>query len=105
MNNQETQGTTHQPDSGFGSSHCSTYSYAHWMMRTRERLASSRSQRQRAVAEFPLRVANVANDLRKLCEMRDSGAVMSDDAHEAMRYMEDQIRLCYREMFGAELGQ
>lgn len=24
MNNQETQGTTNQPDSGFGSSHCST---------------------------------------------------------------------------------
>lgn len=84
---------------------CSTAADAHWMMRTRERLAASRSQRQRAVAEFPLRVVSVANDLRKLCDMRDSGAVMSDDSHEAMRYLEDQIRLCYREMFGAELGQ
>lgn len=39
------------------------------------------------------------------CDMRDSGAVISDDAHEAMRYMEDQIRICYRKLFGAELGQ
>lgn len=69
----------------------------------RERLASSISQRQRAVAEFPLRVATVANQLLQLCGMRDSGAVMSDDAHEAMRYMEDEIRTCYREMFGCEL--
>lgn len=75
------------------------------MMLTRERLAASRAERQRAVAEFPLRVANVANDLRKLCEMRDGGHVMSDQAHEAMDYMEKCIRDCYRETFGTELGQ
>lgn len=73
--------------------------------RTRERLASSTAECQRAVAEFPLRVANVAKDLASMCDVRDSGHVMHKDTEEVMRYMEDQIRQCYREMFGTELGQ
>lgn len=72
---------------------------------TRQRLASSRSLRQRAVAEFPLRVARIAKDLQSLCDMRDRGEAVSDICHEEMRYMEDKIRECYHEMFGTELGQ
>ena len=68
-------------------------------------LAASRAARQRAVAEFPLRVASIAADLKKICDLRDSGAVVSDSMHETMRYMEDRIRECYRETFGTELGQ
>lgn len=75
------------------------------MMRTRQILATCPSQRQRAVAEFPLRVAQVASDLRKFCEIQDSGEVMTAAAAEAMQIMEDHIRSCYREMFGTELGQ
>jgi len=75
------------------------------MRRTRERLASSPAERQRAIAEFPLRVANVAKDLASLCQVRDNGFPLASEAEEAMRYMEDQIRQCYREMFGTELGQ
>lgn len=75
------------------------------MSRTRQLLAESRSARQRAVASFPLRVAVIAEDLMKLCDMRDSGFVMSDQSHEAMRQMEDAIRECYRDTFGTELGQ
>jgi hypothetical protein len=77
------------------------------MRRQRERLAAFKHYRQRAVAEFPLRVANVAKDLSSLCDMRDKfgAAVMNDDTEAAMQYMEDQIRFCYRQMFGTELGQ
>jgi len=86
-------------------SHCSTAVDAFHMRRTRERLASSPAERQRAIAEFPLRVANVAKDLASLCYVRDSGYSLLIEAEDAMRYMEDQIRQCYREMFGTELGQ
>lgn len=75
-----------------------------YMRRTRERLAASHSARQRAAAEFPLRVASIAKDLRQLCDRRDDGAAMSDEANAAMQHMEDQIRICYRDVFGCELG-
>jgi hypothetical protein len=88
-----------------GSSRCSTAVDAYQMRRTRERLALSPAERQRAIAEFPLRVANIAKDLLSMCDVRDSGQVMRRDSEEVMRYMEDRIRQCYREMFGTELGQ
>ena len=75
------------------------------MAGTRECLASSAWQRQRAVAEFPLRVASAAAAMKKLCDLRDSGVVMSDNAESAIDYLEQRIRICYRETFGTELGE
>lgn len=87
------------------SSRCSAAVDAFQMQRTRERLALSPTQRQRAVAEFPLRVAGIAKDLASMCDVRDSGHAIHKDSEEVMRHMEDKIRQCYRELFGTELGQ
>ena len=65
-------------------------------------LAENVRERRRAVAMFPLRVANLANDLRKLLDVTIEGS--TDEADATMAYMEDAIRECYREEFGTELG-
>jgi hypothetical protein len=96
---------TEDTNEHLGSSDCSIAVDAFHMRRVRERLASSPAERQRAIAEFPLRVVNVAKDLARLCQMRDNGFALTRESEDAMRYMEDQIRQCYREMFGTELGQ
>ena len=74
------------------------------MRTTRLRLAQSKSERRRAVAYFPLRVASLAKDLKSLCDTHDSFPIL-ENGEEVMQYLEDEIRGCYRETFGTELGQ
>jgi hypothetical protein len=75
------------------------------MMRKRRNLSQFPSERQFAVSMFPLKVFRMAGDLKRLCDMRSQQGPLSHDAEEAARYLEDQIREVYRDMFGAELGQ
>jgi hypothetical protein len=70
----------------------------------RERLAISSWERQRAVAEFPLIVAQVAKDMKRIMDEL-SYTEHSAEATEALDYMESIIRDAYRSTFGRELGQ
>lgn len=73
--------------------------------RTRERIASHPLERQRATAMFILQTSRLALDLKSLANAIDCGlGQYSGNAKEAMDYIETQIRKCYREAFGAELG-
>lgn len=70
----------------------------------RERLAISSWERQRAVAEFPLIVAQVAKDMKRLMDEL-AYTEHSAETTEALDYMESVIRDAYRSTFGRELGQ
>lgn len=72
--------------------------------RTREHLRRSRSARQLAIAEFPLRIFSEAELLRSLCHIRDRGDVVSDDQHALMQRLENNIKNTYYHMFGVEMG-
>lgn len=75
------------------------------MMRRRQVLSRFSHERQFAVAMFPLKVFQAAGNLNTLCDLRSQQGPLSDDAEEAARCLEDQIREVYRDTFGAELGQ
>ena len=73
--------------------------------RTRERIASHPLERQRATAMFVLQTCQLAQNLKSLANAIDCGIGHYDgDTKDAMDYIETQIRKCYREAFGAELG-
>jgi len=72
---------------------------------TQARLMLSESQRQRAIAEFPLKVAGIAQTLLKLCNQRDHGLPISKEHLDFMQDLENRIKACYRETFGTELGE
>ena len=74
------------------------------MARIREALISKRN-RQRAVAMFPLRVAQLASDLKRLCDRVDSSESGFREIERAKDFLEERIRACYRETFGTELGE
>jgi hypothetical protein len=70
----------------------------------RDQLDRSTLERQRAVSTFPLVVAQVADDMRKMIQMVESGGE-SKESREYLQYVEDIIREEYRNQFGRELGQ
>jgi hypothetical protein len=70
----------------------------------RERLAISSWERQRAVAEFPLVVAQVAHDMKRLMDEL-AYTEHTPKTVETLDYMESVIRDAYRSTFGRELGQ
>lgn len=70
----------------------------------RERLAISSWERQRAVAEFPLIVAQVAKDMKRIMDEL-AYTEQTQQTTEALDYMESIIRDAYRSTFGRELGQ
>jgi hypothetical protein len=70
----------------------------------RERLAISSWERQRAVAEFPLIVAQVAKDMKRIMDEL-AHTEQTQQTTEALDYMESIIRDAYRSTFGRELGQ
>jgi len=75
------------------------------LMRQRRRILSEgREERWNAISDFVLSVAQSADDLRKVTQMRRDG-VLPAQAVEAAGYIEDLIRQRYRECFGTELGQ
>jgi hypothetical protein len=59
-----------------------------------------------AVAMFPVRVVQMANDLRELLETK---RMWSDKDHparaEAIRYLSEKIQQEYLEMFGVPMGR
>jgi hypothetical protein len=74
------------------------------MDRTRERLARDKTARQLAVASFPVRCAQMADDMRKLIEAHIQ-AGFSQSTQDTIDYIENRIRQEYRELFGCELGE
>ena len=73
------------------------------MRRTRQHLASSKRELQRAIAEFPLRIASCAMELKRMIDLVDHGMPKDEKVEEAMQFVEDQIRNCFRDTFGREL--
>ena len=73
---------------------------ANQMRRTRHELSVSRVNRQRAVCSFPLIVASVANDMRRILDTHHD----APEVRDTLQYMEDLIRGEYRRLFGREMG-
>ena len=73
------------------------------MLRTREALKHGNNMAM-AIAMFPLRVASMANELRRILELQQT-ADESPESKAVVGYIVDRIKKEYREMFGAELGQ
>lgn len=73
----------------------------------RERLSRFPRLRQRAVATFPLMVASVANDMKKMLDLADGYGLEqnSGDTDKCIEHCETMIREAYRNTFGRELGQ
>jgi hypothetical protein len=94
---------------GSAASDCSTaIDAARWRARRmairREQLDQSPILRQRAVSQFPLMVAQIADDMRRMLDC--VGQVgESTESREYLQYAEDMIRDVYRDQFGRELGQ
>jgi hypothetical protein len=74
------------------------------MALTRQRLSSDPMQRRVAVCMFPLIVAQVADDMRRILGQVD-GQTLTADVESGLQFMEDIIRDEYRNQFGTELGQ
>jgi len=77
---------------------------AQQMAITRDVLNRSERERQRAVCTFPLVVASLANNMRKILEIVEENGE-SKESREYLQYAEDVIREEYRKHFGRELGQ
>jgi hypothetical protein len=76
------------------------------MRMTQQRLARSELERLRASAAFPLRVAQMCQDMAKLISIRDYGdQPLSEESMEYLRMQEQEIKKVYRETFGTEYGQ
>jgi len=70
----------------------------------RERLAISSWERQRAVSNFPLIVAQIANDMKRTLDLAEIHGQTKEVA-EYLEHCETIIREAYRSTFGRELGQ
>ena len=70
----------------------------------RERLAVSSWSRQRAVSNFPLIVASIANDMKRTLDTAEISG-QTDDVKKYLEHCETLIREAYRTQFGRELGQ
>lgn len=70
----------------------------------RERNTESTIHRQKAVCMFPLVVAQIADDMRRMLECVEQVGE-SKESREYLQYAEDMIREAYRDWFGRELGQ
>lgn len=74
------------------------------MAQIRDVLIKSPEARQRAIAEFPLKVHRLAADLKEMCDWRDRGPdEISHEQEDMMHLMEAEIRECFRDTFGTEL--
>ena len=61
------------------------------------------ARRQFASATFPLEVAQMAEDLRKLVHLRETGHTLTPEAEEAARELEKRIALHFLRKFGTEI--
>lgn len=75
------------------------------MARTRERLSRDPNAMRRAIARFPLVVAETASTLYRLCEHADQGNLNGFESRsdECMRQLESLIRKAFKDEFGFEL--
>lgn len=84
---------------------CSTAPDAYAMMRQRRHLSQHPDLRRQAIADFVRSTMEAATDLHKFMALRRQGAKITPESEEAMQYVENMIRIRYRECFGTELGQ
>ena len=70
----------------------------------RKQLDESPILRQRAVCSFPLVVAQIADDMRRMLDCVEQVGE-SKQSREYLQFAEDVIRDAYRDHFGRELGQ
>lgn len=74
------------------------------MARIREVLIRSPDARQRAVAEFPLKVADLAIAMKDCCDLRDMHrGDCAPETEDAIALMESAILKAFRETFGSEM--
>ena len=73
------------------------------MARRQHQLRQSRVMRQEAVCDFPLRVVQIAMDMRKLLTIADTFGATTETT-EALTMMESEIRKEYRRRFGEDMA-
>jgi hypothetical protein len=73
------------------------------MARRRHQIRQSRVLRQEAVCDFPLRVVQIAMDMRKLLTLADQFGP-TPETTEALAMMESEIRKEYRRRFGEDMA-
>lgn len=85
---------------------CSTALYHERLRKARRRaiLSLSSDAMDNAIADFPMRVADMASHMKRLLNLR-RWRVRDNNTDAAIAVLRERIQREYRDIFGTELGQ